>query len=132
MARSIIGENRASEDEVIERNIAKIRKEVDYAVMAVGNRVHDAILTAMDNVVMPRVEMAVRSVTESSRRGPSCVVQNPDQRNFSGNTENTPPMTVSSRVDLYFDQGRHDETCKVENFAALRPKYDRRAHAHHS
>ena len=60
-------ENSASQAQVIEKNITdKIRKEVDHAVMAVENRVHDAILTAMDNVVILLVEMAVRSITESS------------------------------------------------------------------
>ena len=50
-------------------NIAdNIGKDVDNAVMAVENRVHDAILTAMDNVVIPRVEMTVRSIIESAAR----------------------------------------------------------------
>ena len=84
--------------------------------MDVQNRVHSAILTAMDNVVIPRVEMAVRSITESSGREPSSMVQNPDQRDFSGNTENTPLMSASSWVDLNIDQDRNDETRNVENF----------------
>ena len=62
--------------------------------MAIKNRVHDAILTAVDNVVIPRVEMAVRSFTKSSRQGPNRLVQNPDFKDFSGNTENTPLMSA--------------------------------------
>ena len=56
----------------------------------------DAILTAKDKVVKPRVEMAVRSVTESPGRGPSSVVQNPDRRDFTMNTGNTPLVLASS------------------------------------
>ena len=57
---------------------------------------HDASLTAMDNVVTPRDEMAVRLVTRSSGQGPSSVFQNPDRMDFTGNTENTPLMSTSS------------------------------------
>ena len=44
--------------------------------------------------------MAVRSVTGLSGWVPKSVVQNPDQRDFSGNIENTPLMTASSRTNL--------------------------------
>ena len=98
--RSTVGENSASPNEVTERNSAdKIGKEIDSAVTAIKNRVHDAILTAMDDVVIPRVKMAVRSIIGSSGRGWNSVVQNLDQRDCSGNMENTPLMTASSRTD---------------------------------
>ena len=90
---------------------------------------HDAILTAIDNVRIPRVKMAVRAITESSGRGPSSVVQNPDQRDFTGITANTPPMSASNFVDLNNDQNGNDETRNVENFEdgdfpTLRLNYD--------
>ena len=70
--RITVGENVACQDQVIEQNIDdKIGKAVDNAVMTVENRVQDAILTAMLIVVIPRVEMTVTSMTESSGRGPS-------------------------------------------------------------
>ena len=71
--------------------------------------------TAMDNVVLPRIEMAVRSITASSRRGPNKVVQNPDQRGFSGNLEDIPLMTASSCTDLNIKNNRNDETRSSEN-----------------
>ena len=46
--------------------------------MTVKIRMHDANLTTMDNVVIPRVETAVRSITVSSGQRPSSVVQNPE------------------------------------------------------
>ena len=81
--------------------------------------------------------MVIRSITESSGQGLSSVVQNPDQRDFPESTENTPLMSASNRVDLNIDQGRNDEGRTVEIFEdgdlpALRPNYDRIAHAHHS
>ena len=105
--------------------------------MAVNNRVHDVILTAMDNLVIPRVVLAVRSITGSSGHGPKSVVQYPDQENSSGNMENTPLMTASSRIDTNINKDKKDETRNVENFEdghfpALRLKCDRQSHTHHS
>ena len=72
----------------------------------------------MDYVVIPRVEMAVRSIIESSVRGLNSKIQNLDQRDFSGNTENTPIISASSRVELNIDQDRNDGNHNVENFEA--------------
>ena len=108
---------------------------VDNVVLTVKNGLHDAILTAMDKVVIPRVEMVVRSITGSSGHGPNSVVQNPDRGDFTGNSENTPLMSASSRVDLNIDQDRINETRDFGNFEngdilALRLNYDRRAYTH--
>ena len=97
----------------------------------------DAILTAMDKVVSPRVEMAVKSVTGSSRHEHKSEVQNRDRKDFFGNAGNTPLMSASSRLDLNTNQDRNDETRSEENsddgdFPALRPNNCRRALAHHS
>ena len=72
----------------------------------------------------------MRSITGSSGRGASSVVQYLDQRDFSGITENTPLMSASSLVDLSIDQYKDDDTPNVENFEdgdfpALRPNFDR-------
>ena len=58
------GEISACHHEVTGNKIEdKNRKAVDNAVKTVKNRMPDAISTAMDNVAVPRVEMAVRSIT---------------------------------------------------------------------
>ena len=128
----------ASQYQVMENNIdGEVRKAVDKAVLTVENRKHDAIVTAMDKVVIPRVEMAVKSITGSSGHGLNSEVQNPYQRDFSKNAGNTPLISASSRLDLNTNQDRNDETRNEENFEdgdfpALRPNHDRRSHAHHS
>ena len=88
----------ACQNQVIKNEIDdQITRTVSSAVMTVENRMHDAILTAIDNVVIPRVEMAVKSITSSARHGTSSDVQNPDRRDFLGNIRNTPLMSASSR-----------------------------------
>ena len=104
--------------------------------MTVENRMHDAILTAIDNMVFSKVEMAVKSITGSTGYWTNREVQNPDLRDFLGNIRNIPLMSASRRVDLNTNQDRNDETRNDEDFEdgdfpALKPNYDRRAHAHH-
>ena len=73
----------ASQNQVIEIIIEdKIREAVNEAVLAIENRMHDAILTAMHKVVIPRDDMAVKSITGSSRHEPNSEVQNPNRRKF--------------------------------------------------
>ena len=72
------GENSQSLAQFVERNIAvRARKELDSVVAAVKNRINDAILTWMDNVFIPGVEIAIRSIAGSSGNGPNNVFQNP-------------------------------------------------------
>ena len=77
----------------------QITRVVSSAVMTVEIRMHDAILTAIDNVIFPRVEMAVKSITGSAGHETNSEVQNPDRRNFLENNRNTPLMSTSGRVD---------------------------------
>ena len=124
----------ASQNQVIGNNTDdRSRDVVDSAVIAVENLMHDAILTAMNDVVIPRVEIAVRSITGSSGNGRNSIFQNTDQRDFTGKTENTPLRSASTRLDLNIYQDIKDGTRDIDNsedgnFPATRLNYDRRAH----
>ena len=128
----------ASQNQLIGSNTDdRIRDVVDTAVIAVENFMHDAILTTMNDVVIARVNMAVKSITGSSGNGPNGKVQNPDRRDFTGNTENTLLRSASSWLKLNIEQDEIDETRDIDNsedgdFPSTRLNYDRRAHAHHS
>ena len=56
-----------SQNQVIENEFDyQITRAVSSAVMTVENRLHEAFLTAIDNVLIPRVEMALKSITSSA------------------------------------------------------------------
>ena len=56
----------SSQNHARENNIEnKIRRAIDNTVLTVESRMHDGVLTAMDRVVITRVETAVRSITGS-------------------------------------------------------------------
>ena len=87
----------ASQNQIIGIDIDdKDRKTVDNALMTVENCMHDANLTAMDKMAIPRIEMAVSLITVSSGHGLNIVVQKPDWRKFTRNTKNTLLMSASS------------------------------------
>ena len=97
---------------------------------------HDSILTAFDNDLILRAEMAVKLITGSTGHGAKSEVQNPDRTDFIGNIRNTPLMSASGWLHLDAELNRKDEIRNNEdfqdgNFSALGPNYDRRAHAHH-
>ena len=57
--------------------------------MTFENRRHDAILTAIENVVIARAEMAVKSITGSTGHRINSEIQNPDRQHFVWNNRNT-------------------------------------------
>ena len=75
---------------------------------------HDAIFTAMHNVVTPLVELAVISITGSSGQGTNSAVRNPDRRISIGITENTPIKSAFSWLHLNIDQNTINKTPDIE------------------
>ena len=105
----------ASQNKVIAKNTDDTNMDaVENAVVAVENYMHDAIWTAMNDVFIPQVEMAVRSVTGSSVNGSNSIIQNFDQKDFTRKTWNTPLRLASSRLDLKNDQNVTDETRDID------------------
>ena len=80
------------------------------------NHMHDASLTAIKNVVILRVEMAVKSITGSSGHGTKSQVQKIDRGDFLRNIRNTPVMSASSRLNLDNELNMNDETPNLEDF----------------
>ena len=64
----------------------KVRKIVDSVVAKIETQIHDASLTAMDSVVIPRVEMAVKLVTGISGHEMNSRAI-PAERYFQGTTQ---------------------------------------------
>ena len=65
----------ASQNQVTENKIDdKNRRFVDHAVLTVENCMHKTILTVMEKVVLPRIEMAVKSITVSLEHRPKSEV----------------------------------------------------------
>ena len=94
----------------LEENIVgKVRSEVDNVLTSVETRDQDAVLTAIENLVIPKLELAMKSANALSERSVDCNVLEPDKRDFLGNIEGL-RMTASSRINSLTDLNRIDET----------------------
>ena len=68
-----------------------------------------------NDVVIPRVEMAVRLITGSSGNEPNSIVKNPDRRDLMENSEKTPLRLAWSRLELKSDQDLINEHRDIDN-----------------
>ena len=76
---------------------------------SIRNRVQYAVLTVPENLVIPRVELAIKSANAHPERSVDGNVVEPDQRDFLGNIEGL-RLTTSSRINSCTDINRIDET----------------------
>ena len=93
----------------LEKNIvSKVRSEVDNVMISVETRFQDAVLTATENLKIPRVELALKSANAPSGRSVDGNVLEPGHRDFLGNIEGL-QMTDSSRMNSHTVLNRIDE-----------------------
>ena len=121
----------------LEENIvSKVRSEVDNVMTTIKTRVQDPVLPAIANLVIPIVELAMKSANASSGRSVDGNVWDPDQSDLPGNIEGL-RMTASSRMHSHTDLNKIDET--RSNFTVEEgdlmvngKNIDRQKHTHHS
>ena len=92
-----------------ENFVSKVRSEVDSVLTSVETRIQDAVLIAIEKLVIARVELAMKSANAPSGRSVDGKVVEPDQRDFLSNIKSlrrTSLSTINSHTDLY----RFDET----------------------
>ena len=117
----------------LEKNIAnKVRSEVYIVMTTFETILQDAVLTAIENLVIPRVELAMKS----SARGVDTVVLDPDQRKFSKSIQSL-QMTASSIINSHLDLNRIDEyrgsiTVEGGDLTVNERNCDQQAHTHNS
>ena len=110
--------------------------EAHIVVTTVETFVRVAVLTALELLLIPRLELAMKSVNASSGPDVNSVVPDPDQRKFSGYIESL-QMTASSRISSKTEPNNIYETLsyisveKVELSVSHR-NFDPQTHTHGS
>ena len=82
------------------------------------------MLTAIENLVIPKVQQTMKSLNASSGRGADSIVLDPDQTDFSGNIEGfqmTALSRISSHTDL--DETRGNITVEGSDLSANEKNY---------
>ena len=112
----------------------RIDREMNDIVDGVEHRIQNAILTAIYNIVAPKIELATRSMNSSSGQDATSVSANSERREHVGiNTsfENASGNNNSLGVSIVNDEPRHNIPDEVSELSVPSTHFDRQAHTHH-
>ena len=132
---SIVDEN-ALNVKILERCFnERIDMEMNNIVETVEDRIQNAILAAIDNIVAPKIELAIRSINTSSGRDVTSVSANSERRehaginvSFENASENNNKLNTTNENDET-RQNIHDE---VTELSVPGTHFDRQPHTHHN
>ena len=112
----------------------RIDREIINIIDTVEDSIQNAILTAIDNIVAPKVELAIRSVIASSGRDVTSLSANSECREHVGiNTsfENASGNNNTLGVSNVNDETRHSILDEVSELSVPEAHFDRQPHTHH-
>ena len=113
----------------------RIDREMNNIIDTVEDRIQNAILTAIDNIVAPKIELAIRSKNASSGRDLTSVSANSKRKErvgLSASFENTSRNNDTLDVSNVNDETRHNIPDEVSELSAPETHFDRQAHTHHT
>ena len=112
----------------------RIDREMNNIIETVEDRIQNAILTAIDNIVAPKIELAIRSINTSSGWDVTSVSANSERRKHAGidaffknASENNNKLNTTNENDET-RQNIHDE---VSELSVPGTHFDRQPHTHH-
>ena len=112
----------------------RIDREMSNIVDTVEDRIQNAILTAIDNIVAPKIELAIRSKNASSGRDATSVSANSERKEHLGmNTsfENVSGNNNTLGVSNVNDETRRNIPDEVSELSVPETHFDRKPHTHH-
>ena len=113
----------------------RIDREMSNNVDTVEDRIQNAILTAFDNNVAPKMELAIRSINTSSGRDVSSVTANAERGEYVGintSSENASGNNNTLHVSNVKDETRHNIPDEVSQLSVPKTLFERQPHTHHS
>ena len=113
----------------------RIDREMSNIIDTVEDRIQNAILTAIDNIVAPKIELAIRSINASSGRDVTSVSANSERREHVGINapfENASGNNNTLGVSNVNDETRHNIPDEVSELSVPETHFDRQPHTHHS
>ena len=112
----------------------RIDREMSNIVDTVEDRMQNAILTAIENIVAPKIELANRSINASSGRDATSVSANSERRERVGiiaSFENASKNNDRLDVSNVNDETRHNNPDEVSELPVPETHFDRQTHTHH-
>ena len=113
----------------------RIDREMSNIVDTVEDRIQNAILTAIENIVAPKIELAIRSRNASSGRDATSVSTNSERREHVGinaSFENASKNNDTLDVSNVNDETRQNNPDEVSELSVPETHFGRQAHTHHT
>ena len=133
-SNSVVNEN-AMNVKTLERCFdERIDRKMGNIVDTLEDRIHNANLTAIDNTVARKIELAIRSINSSSGQDAISVSANSERREHVGiniSFENASGNNNTLGVSNVTDETRHNIPDEVSELSVPEKHFDRQAHTHH-
>ena len=113
----------------------RIDREMNNIVDTVEDRIQNAILTAIDNIVAPKIELAIRSINASSGRDATSVAANSECREHVGINASFEKVSGNNNVQQVSNgnnKTRNNISDEVSELSVPETCFDRQTHTHHS
>ena len=113
----------------------RIDREMRNIIDTVEDRIQNAILTAIDKIVAPKIETEIRSINASSGRDVTNVSANSERREHVGinaSFENASGNNNTLGVSNVNYETRHNIPDEVSGLSVPETHFDRQPHSHHS
>ena len=110
----------------------RIDKEVSNSIHTVESMILNKISTTIDNIVAPRIGLAIRSVSTSSGRDVTRVTANSKRREHVGINAFFENASENKNIRNGNDETRNDLPNEVSELSVPKTHFDRRRHSHHN
>ena len=113
----------------------RIDREMSIIVDTLADRFQNAILTAFDDIVFPKVELTLRSISSSAGRNATSVAANSERgehvgfKAFFENASANKNVLHNSNVN---DETRNSIPDEVSELSVTETRFDRQTHTHHN
>ena len=111
----------------------RIDREMCNIVNTVEDRIQNAILSAIDNIVAPKIELAIRSINASSGRCVTSVTANSERGEHVGINaffEKASGNNNILHVSNVNNETRHNILDEVSELSVPETRFDRHTHTH--
>ena len=112
----------------------RIDTEMSNIVDTVESMIQNAIWTATDNIVAPKIEIAIRSIHASSGQDVTSVTANSERGEHVGTNaffENASESSIFLHISNVNDETRHNIPDEVSELSVPETHLDRQPHTHH-
>ena len=110
----------------------RIDREMNNIIDTVEDRIQNVILAAIDNIVAPKIELAIRSVNASSGRDVTSVVANSERGGHAGINAFFENASQNNNTCNGNDETRNNIPNVVSELSVPEAHFDRQTHTHHS